>query len=163
MMVIYRYAVGCEKNNYGVKLCQLEEHHQNMSHSHGKALMIPSNATNAIAFAGNALRKQGTNPRQYALKPPPSLPTATAASFHRLNRCVPSFNCPPRGSVMMRCLMISEGYDVNQKIWADKPPAQKFMEGVDRSVCFLNAVVKRSYEAHQQKKNERKRSVEQRP
>lgn len=31
--------------------------------------MAASNATSAIAFAGNALRKQGKNPRQYPLAP----------------------------------------------------------------------------------------------
>lgn len=36
---------------------------------HGNQRITPSNATNAMAFAGNALRKQGTNPRQYPLQP----------------------------------------------------------------------------------------------
>lgn len=31
---------------------------------HGSVRITPSNATKAMAFAGNALRKQGTNPRQ---------------------------------------------------------------------------------------------------
>lgn len=35
----------------------------------GSALITPSNATNAIALAGKALKKQGKNPLQYPLGP----------------------------------------------------------------------------------------------
>ncbi len=38
-------------------------------HHSGMDRMAASNATSAIAFAGNALRKQGKNPRQYPLAP----------------------------------------------------------------------------------------------
>ena len=69
----------------------------------GNALITDSNATNAIAFAGNALKKHGTNPLQYPLHPC-SLYTALAASLHRGN-----LRPGPSGSVMMRCLMTSLG------------------------------------------------------
>src|SRR5204862_923615 len=76
---------------------------------HGNDLITPSKATSAMAFAGNALRKHGRNPRQYPLHPL-SLPTATAASFHRRNRLSPSPSAPPKGSVMIRCFTTSDGY-----------------------------------------------------
>lgn len=69
----------------------------------GRLLMTPSNATSAIALAGNALKKHGTNPLQYPLHPF-SLHTVLAASLHRGNR-LPS----PSGSVIMRCLTTSLG------------------------------------------------------
>lgn len=64
---------------------------------------------------------------------------------------------------MIRCLTTSDGYDVSQKICADKPPAQKLIAGVDSEVCFAKACEKRSYVDHQKKKNERKISVANRP
>jgi len=69
----------------------------------GNARMTPSNATKAIAFAGNARRKQGTKPLQYPLHPF-SVHTAFAASLHLGN-----FLPLPSGSVMIRCLTTSDG------------------------------------------------------
>lgn len=98
--------------------------------NYGSHRITPSNATNAMAFAGNALRKQGTNPRQYPLHPR-SRPTATAASFQDRNFLSPSPKTPPMGSVMSRCFTKSDGYEVIQNSWADSPPAQKLMAGLD--------------------------------
>jgi hypothetical protein len=80
-------------------------------HTHpGNPLTTPSNATNATAFAGNALKKHGKNPLQYPLHPF-SLYTALAASRH-----LAYFLPEPRSSVIIRCLTTSDGYDVSQKI-----------------------------------------------
>lgn len=106
-------------------------------------LITPSNATNAIAFAGKALKKHGKNPRQYPFIPL-SLLMATAASFHVRNFLSPSPSAPPNGSVIIRCFTTSDGYDVNQKTCAERPPAQKLIAGVDISVYFLNPRVMRS-------------------
>lgn len=103
---------------------------------HGKVRITPSNATKAIAFAGNALRKHGTNPRQYPLHPR-SLHTARAASFQLWNCLCPSLRAPPIGSVIRRCFTTSEGYDVSQKIWAEIPPAQKLIRGADMLVLLV--------------------------
>lgn len=35
---------------------------------------------------------------------------------------------------MMRCFTTSDGYEVSQKICADKPPAQKLIAGADSEV-----------------------------
>lgn len=82
---------------------------------YGNHLITPSNVNRAIALAGNALRKQGMKPLQKPFMPL-SFATAVAASFHRRNFRSPSFNPPPSGSVISRCLTTSAGYDVNQKI-----------------------------------------------
>ncbi len=50
-----------------------------------------------------------------------------------------------------------------QKICADRPPAQKLMEGVEREVFLAKKSVRRAYEPHQKKKKERKKSVADRP
>lgn len=110
---------------------------------YGSHRITPSKATNAMAFAGNARRKQGTNPRQYPLQPR-SWYTTTAASFHKRKRRSPSPSLPPIGSVMRRCLTTSDGYEVIQKIWAEIPPAQKLMAGVDRFEFSLNQRVNTS-------------------
>ena len=132
------------------------------SYYSGKALMTPSNVIKAIAFAGNALKKQGTKPLQNPLAPS-RLQIDLAASFHRGNIRWPSPRPLPSGSVMMRCLITSEGYDVIQKIWAERPPAQKLTAGVDRWVELDRKRLRRSYDPHQKKKNDRKRSVAVRP
>lgn len=95
--------------------------------------MTPSKATRAKAFAGKALKKHGTKPLQKPLGP--SLRHISfAASFHLGNRLSPSLSAPPSGSVMIRCLTTSDGYEVSQKTWAERPPAQKLMEGVESCV-----------------------------
>lgn len=43
---------------------------------------------------------------------------------------------------MMRCLIMSDGYDVIQKICAEMPPAQKLMAGVDKLERSLSIRVK---------------------
>jgi hypothetical protein len=68
----------------------------------GNARMTPSNATKAIAFAGNARRKQGTKPLSTLSTHSPS--TQLAASLHLGN-----FLPLPSGSVMIRCLTTSDG------------------------------------------------------
>lgn len=40
-----------------------------INQAHGSDRITPSNATKAIAFAGNARKKQGTKPLQYPLHP----------------------------------------------------------------------------------------------
>lgn len=110
---------------------------------YGSHRITPSKATNAIAFAGNARRKQGRNPRQYPLQPR-SWYTTAAASFHQRKRRSPSPSLPPMGSVMRRCLTTSDGYEVSQKIWAEIPPAQKLTAGADRFVFSLNQRVSTS-------------------
>ena len=37
---------------------------------------------------------------------------------------------------MIRCLTTSEGYEVSQKTCAERPPAQKLIEGVESVVVF---------------------------
>ena len=100
--------------------------------------MTPSKATSAIALAGNALKKHGTKPLQYPLHPL-SLHTVFAASLHLGN-----LRSEPNGSVMIRCLTTSEGYDVSQNIWADRPPAQKLIAGAEREVWLFKKRVKTS-------------------
>ena len=121
------------------------------------ALITPSNTNSAVAFAGNALRKHGKNPRQYPLHPA-SLYTALAASLH-----LGYLRSAPNPSVMMRCLTTSDGYEKIQNICADSPPAQKLTAGSDRGVCRRSALEYRSYVDHQQKKKERKSSVAKSP
>ncbi len=64
---------------------------------------------------------------------------------------------------MMRCLTTSDGYDVIQNTWADKPPAQKLIAGVESGVWFDIARDSQSYELHQKKKKLRKMSVAHKP
>ena len=64
---------------------------------------------------------------------------------------------------MIRCFTTSEGYDVIQKICAERPPAQKLIAGVEREVCVEKKSVRMAYEPHQKKKKERKRSVADNP
>jgi hypothetical protein len=92
--------------------------------------MTPSKATKAIAFAGNALKKQGTKPLQYPFHPA-SRYTALAASLQRGKR-----RPAPSGSVMTLCFTTSLGYEVSQKTCAESPPAQKLMAGAERLVLF---------------------------
>jgi len=48
-----------------IKVDDIPKHHtRSPLYIYGKALITPSNATNAIAFAGNALKKHGRNPLQ---------------------------------------------------------------------------------------------------
>lgn len=129
---------------------------------YGSHRITPSNATKAIAFAGNALKKQGTKPLQYPPHPR-SRYTATAASFHHRNCRCPSPSAPPMGSVIRRFFTTSDGYDMIQKIWAEIPPAQKLITGADRLVRSLISRDRTSYEPHQKKKNDRKRIVAKRP
>ncbi len=75
---------------------------------YGSPLMTPSNATSATAFAGNALKKQGTKPLQYPFHPF-SAYTALAAVFQFGNLLSPSFSPLPRGSVMILCFTTSLG------------------------------------------------------
>lgn len=104
------------------------------SHFHsGNALITPSNVINAIALAGNARKKHGTNPLQYP-RTPSLFQIDLAASFHRRNFLSPSPSPFPNGSVMMRCLTTSDGYDVIQNTCAERPPAQKLMAGVESAV-----------------------------
>ncbi|KAG7009993.1 1,3-beta-glucanosyltransferase gel1 [Physcia stellaris] len=74
----------------------------------GKARMTASKATRAIAFAGNALMKQGRKPLQNPFTPS-FRHTFWAASLHRGNFVTPSPRPFPIGSVMMRCLTTSDG------------------------------------------------------
>ena len=45
---------------------------------------------------------------------------------------------------MIRCFTTSDGYDVIQKICAERPPAQKLMDGVEREVCVEKRSVRRA-------------------
>ena len=77
-------------------------------HRPSNPLITPSNATSATAFAGNALKKQGTKPRQKP-RAPSRRQTARAASRQPRKQRSPSPRVPPSGSVMTRCLTTSEG------------------------------------------------------
>ena len=78
-------------------------------HTHqGNALITPSNATSATAFAGKALKKQGKKPLQYPFQPL-SLYTSFAALFQLGNLRTPSPNPPASGSVIILCLTTSLG------------------------------------------------------
>ena len=123
----------------------------------GSARITDSKATRAMAFAGKARRKHGKKPLQYPFHPC-SRYTAFATSRHRGN-----FRSGPNGSVIIRCLITSLGYDVIQKTWADKPPAQKFTAGAERFVCVLSSCENFSYDPHQKQKKVRKRRVALRP
>ena len=130
--------------------------HLDLSYRHplfqsGNDRMTPSKDISATAFAGNARKKHGTKPLQYPLAP--SLrQIATAASRHRGNIRGASptplpptlFRLGPSPSVMMRCLTTSEGYEVSQNTCAERPPAQKLIDGVERFVLVERSRVKRS-------------------
>lgn len=62
-ILMYRYI--CYPYSYTLKACTYTYTYIH----HGNVLIIASNANKAIAFAGNALRKHGRNPRQYPLHP----------------------------------------------------------------------------------------------
>lgn len=121
-----------------------------VSHS-GNARITPSKDISATALAGNARRKHGTKPLQNPFTP--SLrQMARAASRHRGNirgasptPWLPALLVPgPSPSVMMRCLTTSEGYEVSQNTCAERPPAQKLIDGVERVVVVDRSRVKRS-------------------
>ena len=46
---------------------------------------------------------------------------------------------------MIRCFTTSDGYEVIQKTCAERPPAQKLIEGVESDVEVVKKRVKRSY------------------
>lgn len=120
--------------------------------------MAASNAANAAALAGNERRIEGPNPRVNPLQPC-WLYMYFAASIQRGN-----FFCDLMGlSVMIVCLMTSEGYANTQKTVAASPPDQKLMDGVDIFVLSSNHLVKISYEPHQNTKFVLKIMVESNP